>query len=289
MSFITNIVFWLTSAMQSVVVAITVALILFIVSLLGFGFGVGRIWNTKWKLSAPCLLVSLPIALLTACLGAVHVGMGFIDKTVLSKESSSSLILSTTESLVQDTSLMELAFQSGLKKMLNANTDIDSIESDAISFEIPGNTPEERTNNEQAFIAGAMDAIVKGKKPSKGKGARSGVKGLESAAPFCYGYTPTGLDDNNGTVFGNYIASKSAADEMELPISCEDGKAKWFEHLVGPVVDYNMNRFKNNVCKKLEDQQSSLIMLIVLLLLIQTGLISWLAFIDIKPIASNQN
>lgn len=289
MQYITNITFWLTSAMQSVVVAIGVGLFLLIISLFGFGFGIGRIWNTKWSLNAPCLLVSLPIALITATLGAMYVGMNFINKTVLAKDALPSVIQQIENSLSSSPKLMEQAFKAGIKKMVSSNAEIDQnvINEECVEFSIPGASDDERSANEQAFIAGAIDAIVKGKKTGKGSSARKSVEGLSDMAPFSYGYAPSPRDDDKGTIQAAYTEAMSTAGKLGEPISLQD--SNWYANLVSPIVNHNLTRFSKTVGKDLDSQTSSLIGLIVALLLIQGGLISWLAFIDIKPLADEKN
>ncbi len=284
MQYITHIIFWLSSAMESMVMAIGVAVLIILISLFGFGYGIGRIWNTKWKLNTPCILVSLPIALITGTLGAMWVGMGFINNTVLSKEARPSLIENILSGLTDNNRLVEMAFKSGLKKMLNSNSEIDQdlINEDSVEFVIPGETTEERMANEQAFLEGAMDAMAKGKKAAKGKSTRDAISGLSSMPPFSYGYAPISRDDANSTIYGQYTEAMTNAGMNSAPISTENNV--WFKNLAHAFLNHNMKRFDNNVCGKLSDQRSSIIGLIIALLLVQTGLISWLAFIDIKPL-----
>ncbi len=286
MQYITNITFWLTSAMESLVVAICVAVLILLVSLFGFGFGVGRIWNKKWSLNAPCLLVSLPIALLTATLGATYVGMNFIDKTILSKEANPRVLQEIETVLSGSTSLMQLAFHSGIKEMTSKNSSINSALYDESSTElnIPGDTPEERLGNEQAFLSGAINAIAKGKKA--GKSARTAVQGLADMPPFSYGYTPASRDDNNGSIQAAYTEAMSAAGQLGTPITLDNDL--WFRNLVNPMVKNNMERFSKSVGKDLDGQRTSLIILMIALLIAQGALISWLAFIDIKPLSNEQ-
>lgn len=278
MQYIPNIMFWLQAAMATVAIAVGVAAVIFLLSLFGVGLGVGRVWNAKWKMGLPGFIISLLIALLTSVLGAVYVGMGHIKDTVLTPSGRTVVLEECTRSLTDNSRLMEAAYKEGVKNMINAGVDADSLDADTTQFIIPGETEEARRTNKEQFIAGVVKVIAKGEPVKKNAKVKTKTPSLLDSKPFCYGYEPISRDAD-GSLYSKLEESLQGREEQ--PISVED--PFWFNSLCGTVVEKSLKNLTNSVCKEIDSQRTSLLVVLITLLLLQIGIISWLALSDIRP------
>lgn len=279
MSIITNMMFWLNSAMETIASAIGVAAIVFIISLIGIGYGIGRVWNSKWKISSIGILVSLPLSLIAAILTMVWVGMGFISETY-SRLNVPKQTLGIIESITKP-SLIKRAFEAGVKQISDKGVGVDPeklIDPTTEALTIPSDTPEAAAENMKLFVSGAMNVLNKGVVPASKKAKKTEL-GLEDMPPFSYGFKT--INQPNESIVAN-VSKEFAERGLEgMPLSLSE--PSWFEAILKPVVDANMGDFNKKMCKNIDKGRTNVLILLIAILLIQTGLISWLAFIDIKP------
>lgn len=277
MQYITNIGFWLQAAMGSVAGAVGVAAVLLILCLFVVGIGIGRIWNAKWKMGLAGFVISLLIALITATLGAVYMGMGFIKDTVLATGVKTTVVEDCCRSLSDNPRLMKSAFQEGLKNMISSGVETESLDPEAEEFQLPAEMSDEakRTNKEQ-FLKGVAKVIALGE-PAK-KGSKTAAPGMNSIKPFAYGFEPV-YRDKDGMLFAAFEESLQGRDDQA--ISVED--PFWYNGIVRFMSENSLKSLNNTVCKDLDSQRAGLLTLIIILILLQGGLISWLALTDIRP------
>lgn len=277
MQFISNIIFWLQAALAASVTAYCVAVILFIVCVAGIGWGIGRLWHAKWKIGFSGLIVSLVFGFLVSTLGIVYVAMGFIKDTMISASARVQLTNELTRVMNDNKKLPPLAFTSGLKTLVASGTGADSIDPEiTTTFRIPGETEIEINTNQMLFVSGAIKAIAQGDTSKKGKKTRTTA--LKDLAPFCYGTEPVS-NDTDGSIYADFLADLSGHEEQELSI--ED--TWWYTSLCKAVINKSLKKFESGICQNLDSQQTNVLLLIVMMILIQAGLISWLAIADIQP------
>ncbi len=279
MSFITNMMFWLNSALETIVSAIGISIIVFVISLVGIGYGVGRAWNAKWKISSIGVLISLPLSLIAAIFSMVYVGMGFVSETY-----SRINIAKETQS-IQDSmakpSLIKKAFTAGLKQIRDKGNDVDPDELDKAEdtgLTIPGNTREAKEANTKLFVDGVMSVINNGVVPANKKGKKT-EPGLMDVPPFSYGFSI--INKPTESIIANITKEINECGLEGMPMTLDN--TTWYECIMKPVVQANISEFEKKICKGIDGGRSSVLVMLIAILLIQTGLISWLAFIDIKP------
>lgn len=275
MQYITNIVFWLQAAMGAAAGSVGVASILFIFCLFVVGIGVGRFWNAKWKMGIAGFSISLIIALMTSTLGAVYMGMGFIKDTVLAASAQPTLVENCCKNLEDNSRLMEAAFRAGLKNLIDSGVETESLDPEALEFVIPGQSDEAKEMNMEQFMNGASKVIAKGE-PAK-KGGKVTVVGMDHQKPFSYGFEP--VSRNNQDLLTDFKAYMSEREGM--PLSLED--TSWYNTLVRSMTDNSLKSLSKTICGDIDSQRSALIAQIAILIILQLGLISWLALTDIRP------
>lgn len=277
MQFITNIVFWLQSALASAMAACSVAVILFCICLIGIGWGVGRVWNAKWHIGLPGALISVVIGLLVASLGAVYVAMGFVKDTMIAATAKVQMVDGLTKGISDNTKLLSYAFKSGLKNLVASGTGVDSIDPETtVEFTIPGETDAEVRSNQELFIAGVTKALAQGDTSKNAK--KTKITSLKDMPPFCYG-TEAVSRDTDGSIYADFQANLSGHEGQ--PLSLDD--SWWFNSIGNSVINKSVKKFESGICKGLDSQQTNVLVLLILLMLVQAGLISWLALMDIRP------
>lgn len=279
MQYIPNIVFWLQNALESAVVTMSFAGVIFILCLLGIGIGIGRLWNKKWKGGIFGTCVSIIIGLLASVLSMVYMGMGHMKDTVLAPSVRVAVQDELTNSLVNNTKLLEAAFKAGLKNIISSGMDSESLSEEATEFVIPGQTEEAKRINKEQFIAGVTKVLAQGqpeKKVAKAKSVK--VESLGDMPPFVHGYEPVNRDVD-GALYSTFEENMQGRDGQ--PISIED--PFWYNCLAQAVVDKSLKGLNNSICKGIDSQRSSAITVMIILMFVQVGIISYLAYSDIRP------
>lgn len=280
MQYIQNIVFWLTAAMDAATTAITLGIIALLVCLFGIGLGVGRLWNAKWKLNASALGISVIMGLLAAVLMMVYTAMGYVQENIMSPTARKVVKEHLKTDLINNENLMNEAFQTGLTILKTTGEDTESIGENTVDFTIPGKSEEAIEANTKKFIDGVIKAISGTSSSSQKNKGKKKIETLNDMPPFSYGFPPVNRDAD-GTIGS---ALNDALDESNSnKISCEDPKPIWYITITKSVVDNSIQALEKNVCDKLDSQRTSVVVLMIVLMLLQTGIISWLAYSDIRP------
>ena len=278
MQFISNIIFWLQAALAASVTACFVAVILFIVCVAGIGWGIGRLWHAKWKIGFSGLIVSLVFGFLVSTLGIVYVAMGFIKDTMISASARVQLKNELTRVMNDNKKLPDLAFTSGLKTLVASGIGADSIDPESTTiFQFPGDPGTEMEANQGLFVSGAIKAIAQGDTSKKGKKTRTTA--LKDLAPFCYGTKPVS-SDTDGFIYAKFQDDLSGHEGQGLS---REEDTWWYTSLCKAVIEESLKKFENGICQDLDSQQTNVLLLIIMMILIQAGLISWLAIADIQP------
>ena len=273
MQYIQNIVFWLTAAMDAATTAITLGIIVFLICLFGIGLGVGRIWNAKWKLNASALGISCIMGLLAAILIMVHTAMGFVQETIVSPRVKETVKTNIVNDLANNNSLMKEAFKQALDtlKKTGENTDTLTTEEKDFSF------TEDTNANKEKFLNSVIKTISGTAPQAQKDKAKKKLASLSDMAPFSYGYAPISRDADGDVAFAfnNQLADHDGKVGTENPY--------WFATIIKGMVDKSFEGLEKAVCQKIDSQRSSALILMIVLMLIQTALISWLAYTDIRP------
>lgn len=277
MQFVSNIIFWLQAAFASALTACCVAIILFIICVVGIGWGVGRLWHAKWKIGVPGTIVSVVFGLLVAALGVVYVAMGFVKETMIAAPAKIQLIDGLTKGMSDNSKLLNYAFKSGLKSLVASGTGVEAIDPETtMEFTIPGETDAEIRNHQELFISGVVKAIALGDTSKNAK--KTKITALNDLPPFCYGTDPISRD-TDGSIFADFQADLTAHEGQ--PLSMDD--PWWYTALCNSVINKSIKKFETGICKSLDSQRTNALLLIIIMIIIQAGLISWLALSDIRP------
>ena len=277
MQYIQNIVFWLTAAMDAATTAITLGIIVFLICLFGIGLGVGRIWNAKWKLNASALGISCIMGLLAAILIMVHTAMGFVQETIVSPRVKITVKTNIVNDLANNNSLMKEAFKQALDTLKKTGENTNSLDpKTATDFSFTEDTPENEANKEK-FLNSVIKTISGTAPQAQKDKAKKKLASLSDMAPFSYGYAPISRD-----------ADGDVAKAFNKELSDQDYKVDpknpyWFVTIIKGMVEESFKGLEKTVCQKIDSQRSSALILMIVLMLIQTALISWLAYTDICP------
>lgn len=276
MQYIQNIVFWLTAAMDAATTAITLGIIVFLICLFGIGLGVGRIWNAKWKLNASALGISCIMGLLAAILIMVHTAMGFVQETIVSPRVKNTVMTNLCNDLANNNSLMEEAFKQALDTLIKTGENTDTLSPNATEISFTEDTPENEANKEK-FLNSVIKTISGTATQAQKDKAKKKLASLSDMAPFNYGYAPISRDADG------VVASAFAAELADQDGKVGTNNPYWFVTIIKGMVEESFKGLEKTVCQKIDSQRSSALILMIVLMLIQTALISWLAYTDIHP------
>lgn len=279
MQYIQNIVFWLTAAMDAATTAIMLGIIVLLVCLFGIGLGVGRLWNAKWKLNASALGISAIIGLLAAVLIMVHTAMGFVQDTIMSPTARKTVQAGMCNDLASNARLISEAFKSGLNSLMTTGENTETLTETTQEFTFPGETDEAIKSNKEKFIAGVIKAISGTASPSPKDKGKKKIATLFDMPPFSYGFAPINRDAD-----GSILAALNAElDNFDGKISCNEANPFWYNIIAKSMVENSFKSLEKEVCQKIDSQRSSVLILMLVLMLLQIGIISWLAYSDIRP------
>ena len=279
MQYIQNIVFWLTAAMDAATTAITLGIIVLLVCLFGIGLGVGRLWNAKWKLNASALGISAILGLLAAVLIMVHTAMGFVQDTIMAPRERKTMQANLCNDLANNKRLMDEAYKSGLKNLITTGENTDTLTETTQEFTFPGENDHAIKANKEKFVAGVIKAISGTATPSQKDKAKKKVETLSDMPPFSYGFAPISKDAD-GTIVA---ALEEELNNFDGKISCAEPNPFWYSIIAKNMVEQSFKSLEKGVCQKIDSQRTSALILMMVLMLLQVGIISWLAYSDIRP------
>lgn len=265
--------------MASAVNAISVAVVVFLICFIGIGWGVGRLWNAKWKFGLSGVLVSVAIGLLCSVLGLVYVSMGFVKDSMLAVSAKTVLVENITKDITENAKLMEMAFKEGVKNMVAVGVGTDTLDPEGtVEFTFPGETDTDIRTNQEAFIAGVTKALALGdnsKKPSKS----SRISALADIPPFSYGLAPISRD-GDGEIYSSFQEALQGREGQ--PVSVEDGW--WFNNIGGTVINKSVKLLDSGIAKGVDSQRTNALVLMIILMILEAAVISLLALSDIRTL-----
>lgn len=276
MQYIQNIVFWLTAAMDAAAWSITLGIVVFLVCLFGIGLGVGRIWNAKWKLNASALGISAIVGLLAAILIMVHTAMGFVQEQIMSPRVKNTVITNLFNDLSANNRLREEAFNQARNVLVETGEKMESLSKDSRVISFIGDTPENQANKEK-FLNSVIKTISGTAPQTQKDKAKKKLVTLSDMPPFSYGYAPVSRDTD-----GDILSTlEKALHENDYRVEADD--TYWFQTIIDGMLKKSFANLEKAVCHKIDSQRTSVLILMIVLMLIQTALISWLAYTDICP------